>query len=396
MTRIRAVMNKEFARFFRDRRMVIMIILPAILIYVSYSLMGTALMGMFAPDEEHTPVAYVVNMPDSIRPLALSAGFDARNIYLQEVSAMKYWIAQNGPSSVDIIAVFPPDFDAQVAVFDVQTATTPAPNVEIYYNSTDPNSQAAYRLFSAVLEDYERSLAKKFDINRDIFDADQASSEDVMASVFSSMMPMLLMIFIYSGCIGLAPESIAGEKERGTLATLLVTPLKRSELAIGKILSLAVLSFLSGLVTVVATIMALPRLMGGGVDGMIGTSLYGVTDLLLLALVILSSILLLVTAVSIISAFAKSVKEANTAVMPLMFVVMLVGVSGMFGSGAMDGTSFYLIPLFNSVQSMSGIFSLEYSTVNVAIACLSNFVYACVGGFVLTKMFNSEKVMFSK
>ena len=82
--------------------------------------------------------------------------------------------------------------------------------------------------------------------------------------------------------------------------------------------------------------------------------------------------------------------------MPLMIVIMLVGVSGMLGVGTLDNIGFYLIPIFGSVQSMSGIFALDYSMVNILIACLANLVYAGLGGFVLTKMFNSEKIMFSR
>ena len=82
--------------------------------------------------------------------------------------------------------------------------------------------------------------------------------------------------------------------------------------------------------------------------------------------------------------------------MPLMIIVMLIGVSGMFGGGAPTDPLFFLIPLYGSVQSMSGIFALNYSTINVLISCLSSIVYACLGGFILTKMFNSEKIMFSR
>ena len=267
--------------------------------------------------------------------------------------------------------------------------------MEVYYNATDPNSSDAFMRANSLLDTYESSLANKFDVNRDITDFDQATAEDVSASIISSLMPMLLMLFLYTGCMSLAPESIAGEKERGTLATLLVTPLKRSELAVGKILSLAVLSFLSGLVTAVATILALPKLMAGA-EQMIDASIYSAVDYFFLALVILSTILLLVALISIISAFAKTVKEAGTAVMPLMIVVMLVGISGMFGTGAQGDSIYYIIPLYSSAQCMSGIFSLEYSALNVALSSLSNLVYACIGGFALTKMFNNEKVMFSR
>jgi len=246
-----------------------------------------------------------------------------------------------------------------------------------------------------LLDAYRTSLVNLFDINRDVENADLATAQDFAATIISTMMPMLLMIFLYSGCMGLALESITGEKERGTLATLLVSPLRRSQLAIGKILSLAALSFLSGLVTAVATILALPNLMGG--DGMLDAGgIYGVVDYVFLALIILTTLLLMVAMISIVSAFSKTVKEAGQAAMPLMIIVMLVGVTGMIGGGAQTDPVYYLIPLYGSVQSMSGIFSHEYSTLNITLASLSSLVYACIGGFILTRMFNNEKIMFSK
>jgi len=195
--------------------------------------------------------------------------------------------------------------------------------------------------------------------------------------------------------MALAIESISGEKERGTLATLLVTPLRRSELAIGKILSLATLSLLSGLIMAASIVLSLPNLVGGS-EEILNAAIYGVSDYAFLAITILSTILLIVAVISILSAYARSVKEANAAAMPLMFLVMLVGVSGMFGSGAQSSPIFYILPLYNSVQSMSGIFSLNYSALNITLACFSNIIYACIGGFALTKMFNSEKIMFSR
>jgi len=83
------------------------------------------------------------------------------------------------------------------------------------------------------------------------------------------------------------------------------------------------------------------------------------------------------------------------AISPLMVIVMVVGVTGMFG-GIAENPMLYLIPFYSSVQSMSGILALDYYTTNVAISSISNIVYACIGGIALTKMFNSEKVMFSK
>ena len=393
MKNIWTIMSKEFARFFGDRRLIIMTLLPAVLIYAIYSLMGTMAADVFSPDEDHTPVIFAVNAPDSITYIAQSAGFSIMHAQANEAESIKDKIVQK---EADILMIFPSDFDELVEAFDVRTATDAAPNIEIYFHSTEPNSYEAYSVMTAILDAYEASLANKFDINRDILNADLATAQDVAATIISMLMPMLLMIFLYSGCMGLALESITGEKERGTLATLLVSPLKRSELAVGKILSLAVLSFLSGAVTAVATIMSLPNIMGAGSGEMIDANIYSLTDYALLALVILSTLLLMVALISIVSAFSKTVKEAGQAAMPLMILVMLVGFSGMFGGGTQTDPVYFIIPLYSSVQSMSGIFSLEYSALNIVISCLSSLVYACIGGFVLTKMFNNEKIMFSR
>jgi len=393
MKNILTIMSKEFTRFFTDRRMVLMTILPAVMIYVVYTLMGTMMANVFGPDEDHSPQIFAVNAPSSITQVAHTVGITLQPISANDVEAVKAKIVDK---EADLIMIFPADFDSQVEAFDVREATGPAPNIEMYFISTEPNSAMAYHQMVATLDSYEATLANKFDINRDIENADLATAEEVAANIISMLMPMLLFIFLFSSCMGLALESITGEKERGTLATLLVSPLKRSQLAIGKILSLATLSFISGIVTAIGTILALPNLMGGGAEGMVDVGIYSITDYILLALIILSTLLVMVAMISIVSAFSKTVKEAGQATMPLMIIVMLVGVSGMFSSGAPTDPIYYMIPLYGSVQSMSGIFSLEYSTLNIAVACLSSLVYACIGGFVLTKMFNSEKIMFSR
>ena len=180
------------------------------------------------------------------------------------------------------------------------------------------------------------------------------------------------------GCSAVAPESIAGEKERGTIATMLITPIRRSDIAVGKILALAVIALLSGASSAVGTILALPKLMEGAADG-ITAEIYGMRDYLLLAAVILSTVLVMVTAISILSAFAKTVKEAQTYGMPLMILVMVVGITGMFGGGASQNPAVYAIPLYNSAQCMVGVFSFSASTAGVAVTLAATPRSQCWG-----------------
>ncbi|MCL1828416.1 MAG: ABC transporter permease [Oscillospiraceae bacterium] len=390
------IMQKEFARFFGDRRLLLMLLLPGVMIYVVYSFIGSAAREMYTPDADYVPGAYVAGLPASVSDFIADAG--ARFLFIeigtQDVPDAEAAKEKVTAKKADLCVIFPPEFDALVENYDVRTSQGPAPNIEIYCNSADVNSLNAYGTLIGLLDMYETSLVNKFDINREVPDPDLAREEDTQALLISSIMPMLLMVFLYSGCIGIAPESIAGEKERGTIGALLVSPLKRSRLAVGKILSLGVLAFLAGLVSAAATILALPKLMG--TNESLAAGIYGAGDYFFLALVILSTILLLVSLISCLSAFAKTVKEAGMIVVPVMIVVMLVGVTGMFSAGAPSKGIYYIIPFYNSVQSMSGIFSLGYSGANIVLTAVSNVVYACVGGFVLTKMFNSEKVMFSR
>lgn len=383
------VFKKEVSRFFKDRRTLTALLMPGILIYLIYSLMGGAMSDMTTADEDHLPRIVAVDLPASVHSM-----MDGQDVFLETVTSDNIDAAKELVSSGqrDVLVVFPENFDSLVAAYDPQ-AGTPAPNVEIYFSSADAASSSAYAYMTALLNGYESLMANKFDVNMGNENYDLATDEETAAMLFSMLMPMLLISLLFSGCMAVAPESIAGEKERGTIATLLVTPAKRSHIAIGKILALSLMALISGTSSTVGTLLSLPKMMGEQVklDG----SFYGITDYVLLAVIILSTVLVLITAISVISAFAKTVKEASTYVMPLMILSLLIGISGMFGAAA-SNSALYLIPLYNSVQSMIAIFSFNASMINVLITIAANLVFTVIGIFALTRMFNSERIMFNK
>lgn len=396
---ILTIIKKEFARFFGDKRMVFTtIIMPGLLIYLIYSFMGDGLKDTFAPDEDYRAKVYVQNMPETVQPIFDSLDMDITNADNMNVDSLKTLIETK---KIELLVVFPQQFDSSISSYNVLDTTQVAPNVLMYSNFTNVESENAESKVRYMLEEYEKSISNKFDINgyreenaNETFDL--ATDEDAMGEIFSMMMPFLLLIFLYSGCVAVAPESIAGEKERGTIATLLVTPMNRNHLAFGKIISLSVIALLSGLSSFLGTMLSLPKLMGGAIDGL-PTNIYTTSDYALLLGIILSTVLIMISLISVISAYAKTVKEAATMVLPLMIVIMVVGVTSMVGGNeAQTAMSWYLIPIYNSVQAMVGIFSFGYSITNVAITIVVNIIYAGIFSFVLAKMFNSEKIMFSK
>lgn len=386
---ILTIVKKELRRFFGDRRMLVTIILPGILIYTIYSLMGSGMMSDLAGDENAQYRVYAQNLPASVQAMTGEMGSFT---YVTDVSDPKAAVSEG---QIDLYCVFPENFDALASSYDPASGQ-PAPYVEMYYNTSYTTSADAQAFMTAVLDGYESALANRFDVNPDpSVSYDLATSEDVTVMIFSMIMPMLLMMLMFSCCMSVAPDAIAGEKERGTIATLLVTPMPRWHLAMGKIISVSVVALLGGLCSFLGVILSLPKLMGDA--EMINASVYGVTDYAWILGVILSTVLLFVSVISVISSLAKTVKEASGMVTPLMFVILAFSFGGMFFGGMSEaGPLMYLIPVFNSSQSISGIFSMSYDPLCMVLTIVSNLVCTAVCVFALTKVFDSEKIMFNK
>lgn len=359
MKTVLTIIKKEFARFFKDTRLwITALILPGLLIYAVYNIMGSIIESQVEKDADVTCTAYIENMPDELRE-TFSLVFDLQTDYTEETAT-----AALKDGKLDLIVVFPSD----------------GGKIEIKFNSAETKSQTAYNVAVGLVANYKI--------------VDIADEQSLARTILSTIVPMVLLMLLFSGCMAVAPESIAGEKERGTIATLLVTPVKRSVIAVGKIAALSVIALLSGLSSALGMLLSLPKLAGSAGGG-ISFAMYGFGDYAAVLGVILSTVLVLVAIISIVSAFAKSVKEANGLVVPIMILVMLCGVFSMFAASAAS-IGLYFIPLFNSALVISTVLSGTVSAAGIAITVCVNVAFAALLVFVLTKMFKSERIMFNK
>ena len=396
---ITTIIKKEFARFFGDKRMVFTtVIMPGLLIYIIYSFVVGGIRDTFESDKDYRPKVYVQQMPQLLQPMFEALEMDITDATTMDIESIKPLIENK---DIELLVAFPTDFDSAMANYDISDSTLTAPNVLIYSNVTNMESGKAETVVRSVLSSYEETICNKFNINALTDETaneefNLATDEDFMGQILSAMLPFMLIIFLYSGCMAVAPESIAGEKERGTIATLLVTPMNRSHLAFGKIISLSFIALISGLSSFLGVILSLPKFMGSAMEEM-PTNIYTTSDYLLILGIILSTVLVLISVISIISAYAKTVKEASTLVLPLMLIIMIVGIPSTIGGGnAQTAISWYFIPIYNSIQAMTGVFSFSYSLINVATTIAINIIYAGAFSYVLAKMFNSKKIMVSK
>ncbi len=383
MNGIITLIRKEFARFFKDPRLFITtVFLPGILIFGIYSLIGSITASL--ADTSYLPVAYVYNMPQSQQLSApLNAALKIEERQIPEEEAID--LVKKGKA--DVAVIFPQDFEEKIA-----SAGESVPNVKIYYNSSEESSVAGYSIVSGILSSYEQSLSNLFDVNAGGEKYDLAESTGTAMKVLSMIVPMILLMMLFSGCIAVVLESVAGEKERGTIATLLVTPVKRSHIAIGKIAALSVMAMMSGLSSFLGIIFSLPKIISG-VSG-ISFSLYGALDYFAVFGVIISTVLILVSLLAIVSAYAKSVKEANALMVPVMVLVMVCAMVSMFLPS--HGIGLFFIPLLNSALCITSVMSGAVTAATFVVTVCVNLAFAAALVFVLTLMFKSERIMFNR
>ena len=391
------IIRKEFARFFGDRQLVFTtVIMPGLLIYLIYSLMGVGIRNMETHGEQDVVTVRVENMPQSVAPILSS--LDSSIVILQQPVSQTDIEALEDKEINAIAMRFPADFDALVADYDPMGGQ-PAPNVEIYYNSANNASDRVFTIMETALNAFEDSMANRFDINRADEEGqtfNQASDDQVLGDILSKLLPMLIIMMLFSGVMAIAPSSIAGEKERGTIATLLVTPMRRNELAIGKIVSLSCIALLSGVSSFIGIALSLPNMIQAGGDGIEIPFNYTTGDYIALLLVIFASVLVMASAISLLSALAKDVKNAGTMITPFMLIIMLAGLLPMFQTENVHSLVNYFIPFYNSILVMADVFAHSLNWTALLITLGSNIVYTGIAIWGLTRMFNSEKVMFSK
>lgn len=194
--------------------------------------------------------------------------------------------------------------------------------------------------------------------------------------------------------MGLGIDAITGEKERGTLSSMLLSPIKRSEIVFGKLFSLAILTSLSAVIYTVSVMIGLKNLSGGGMGDINNLSFTPIEVLQLLSILMIL-VYLFVSLVSLVAVYARTAKEAGTYVMPLMILVMLGSIMTMFSGNMEKGIEYYAIPVYNSAVSIQNLFMGELTMAQYGVTIGSLALLALLVTTLVTRAFNSEKVMFN-
>jgi sodium transport system permease protein len=234
-----------------------------------------------------------------------------------------------------------------------------ASGVDEYYDPTRTSAQAADLRFQFVLRNYD-SLKVKDTLQAQHIDPAVLDplpvkvhplSSPVKAagnSFLSFFLPYILITMCLTGGLSAALDSSAGERERKTLESLLLTPTPRTQLLIGKILAVSTISFVAAAVAIGSMLLALTqvKLPAGGKDLPIGLSPLAAGVMVWLAILLASSFSSLTLA---LGTLARSFRQGQAYVTPLYFITIFPASLVLFIPDFNPNLAYYLIPILNAV-----------------------------------------------
>ena len=280
---------------------------------------------------------------------------------------------------------------------------------QIVFNSVDDKSKIARKRIADVLESWQTSIKQTLfqagNIPLKIADPiaivgrDTAPEESRTAALWASIIPMLLLMWTLSGAFYPAVDLCAGEKERGTLETLLCGPAKRIEIVAGKLLTIMTFSFFTSffnLVSIAFTgVFMIGRMMpeGSPLHEQLG-SVPGWS--ILWSLVVLVPLVAMFSALALSAAtFARSSKEGQYYMMPLLSLCMPLMMISMMPSVELNlGTS--LIPVAGAALLLRNLIESQFSVaIRFAFPVVASSMFCCYLALRwATAQFNSESVLF--
>ena len=399
---LRVVIKKELLRVFTDRRLVFSaFILPALSIFILYSLMGKMIGNMAESIDEHVPLVKVANAPESFKTYIESEIVQVEYIDSTAMDMTKDEILEG---DTELLLVFPDTFEANINAYEVATK----PDLDLFYNPSEEYSQSAKSLFEyTILPEYEEILLRErfggiaaftaFTINQENQEAKIVEAGKEVGFGLSFMMPMLLNIMLFAGAMGIGIDVIAGEKERGTMATMLLTPVNRETIAMGKVLSLGIVAVISALCTFGAIIASLPNaanLLAAGNEVSLAGLAFSPMDYIMLLVILIIQVGIFVGLICLISVIAKSVKEAGTYISPIYILVMISAFATVFTSGNVKMFN-YFIPVLGNVFAIKELLLRELSYMEFGVTVGISITLILILLKFITLAFNNEKIMLN-
>ncbi len=282
-------------------------------------------------------------------------------------------------------------------------------NVKIYHYLGEIRSGFAVRALESVLNDYRERIVgqrlKERGLNRDFIkpfatvNENVAAPEKVSGNLIGGLIPYFIILLCFVGAVQPAIDITAGEKERGTIETLLATPVERLELVAGKFLMIMTASLTTTLIALFSLggTFALPFLALKELSRAAGSKAFALD----LSVAGLASVFLLVLPLAVLFSagllalglLAKSHKEAQTYITPLILLILLPPIYAML-PGAELNYKLVFVPILNVCLVSKELLSGNFPWPMVLITFTTSCAYAFAALLIAVNTFKRESVLF--
>ncbi len=391
-----AVLRKELLDTLRDRRTLIAMIVVPLLLF-PLLMVGMAKFTQSRAEEARSKVLMVA-VAEPKNDSGLADHLDAQTgIDIERTKDVSQLAARIGSEEIDAAVVLDPTFRRDVDAMGPGGLT-------LLYKSSDDFDIQKKRLLGA-LDSFEQTLLEqrfaamgtspKIVHAVTVVEHDVASTRERLGKFIGGLLPYMFIIFCFTGSMYPAIDLAAGEKERGTLETLLTAPVHRRTLVLGKFTVVALAGIVSALiamlglyVSVLQGIDGIPPEVLGAIAQVLAPGAIALVFALLVPLSMFFAALLLM-----LSVYARSYKEAMSIISPLMIVVVVPAALALAPGSRLTAIT-ALIPVLNVSLATRELLAGTAQPVLVALVFASLVLLAAGSLWACTRWFAREDIVF--
>ena len=390
------VYKKEIQGAIRDRRTLIsMVVVP--LIFYPLLFLGIGYFSLMGQKNSET-IPSTISIIGAKNSPELVEIFEKENnitVIQSENNSNDDMMGENIHLTIDIPEAIEIDYRGNNSVL--------ASPIIMHYDSTAQSSLVAKKRVTALIDTYRRNIIEerlnKIGLNNDFLEPfqeqwmDIAPQEKKIGFMLGSILPYLIIILIFIGAMNSAVDITAGEKERGTLATLLVSQLSRLEIVLGKYFSVMTISAISMFLGLIGLSIAflVPAFMLGEISII---NVHFSFPLFLFFFLILAPLVGFASAILIlIGIFARNTKEASTYTTPIYMGAIFLGMLSL-SQGIELSRPLFFIPILNNSFVFKELLMGTVNWAHISATLISNIGIALLALLAAAKLFNKENVIF--
>jgi sodium transport system permease protein len=391
--KVKEIFRKEVLDTLRDRRTILMMIVVPVLLYPGLLILITEMTAAQQAKLEQRTVTIALSGLPQDSPLIERLRKTERVIIVQSRDPFKD--VQEG--KVLFVIDMPPGSERRIQ--EKGTA-----EIKLRYDRSNDDATINVDRIRKVIEEYgknildqrlrEKQLNKEYVQPINIEEVNVASKQKMGGFVIGRFLPMMLVIMVLMGALYPAIDMTAGEKERGTLETILTSPATRSEIIAGKFLTVTLIALVTGLLNI---------------GSMAGTFIFGVfkqvseslqfnipAHYILIMMLCLIPLAVFFSGMMIaVSSFARSFKDASSLLTPVYIVASVPAFISTVPGIQLEGF-WVTVPIANVVllykELMIGVFRLDH--IIAVFLCTAFFAGAAL--FAAVKLFGREEVLFGE